>query len=112
MSWTSPLTVPMTNVPIGFAPVSGEQRAQDVERALHRPRRDQHLGDEEVAALEPRADLLQRGDQPFVEHPLRVEPLLETELGQLAHRRRVADQRVVEEALQDLVMRHAAPRFG
>jgi hypothetical protein len=37
----------------------GQQRAQDVERALHRSRGDQHLGHEVVAALEPRTDLLQ-----------------------------------------------------
>ena len=63
----------------------GQQRAQDVERALHRAGGDQHLGHEVVAALEPRADLLERGDQRVVEHPLGLEPVGEA----LVARRRV-----------------------
>ena len=77
MSWTSPLTVPIRNVPTWADAGLGQQRPQDVERALHRARGDQHLGHEEVAALEPRADLLERRDQRVVEHPLGLEPLLE-----------------------------------
>ena len=37
----------------------GEQRAEDVERALHRARSDQHLGYEVVAALETRTDFFE-----------------------------------------------------
>ena len=78
MSWTSPLTVPIRNVPTCAAPGLGQQRAQDVERALHRARRDQHLGHEVVAALEARADLLERRDQRVVQHPLGLEAVGET----------------------------------
>ena len=76
MSWTSPLTVPIRNVPTCGDAGLGQQRPQDVERALHRARRDQHLGHEVVAALEARADLLERRDQRVVEHPLGLESLL------------------------------------
>ena len=55
----------------------GEQRAEDVERALHRARGDQHLGHEVVAALEARADLLERRDQRVVEHALGLQAVLE-----------------------------------
>ncbi len=41
----------------------GEQRPQHLHGAGHRAPGDEHLGHEEVAALEPRADLLQRGDE-------------------------------------------------
>ena len=63
MSWTSPLTVPIRNVPTCWRPPLGQQRAQDVQRSLHGARGDQHLGHEVVAALEAGADLLQRGDE-------------------------------------------------
>ena len=53
----------------------GQQRAQDVERTLHRPGGDQHLGHEVVAALEPRADLLERRDQRVVKHRLGSDPV-------------------------------------
>src|SRR5918992_505100 len=86
----------------------GEQRTQDVERALHRARRDQHLGHEVVAALEARADLLERRDQSLVEHLLRVQALGEALLHALLDGRRVADQRLLVEQREDLVVRHAA----
>ena len=56
----------------------GEQRAEDVERALHRARGDEHLGNEEVAALEPCAHLLQRRDERVVEHRLGLHVVGET----------------------------------
>ena len=68
MSCTSPLTVPIRKVPTWLGAGLGQQRAQDVERALHRARGDQHLGHEVVAALEARADLLERRDERVVEH--------------------------------------------
>src|SRR5262249_10484954 len=64
------------------------------------------------APLEARADLLERRDQRLVEHHLGVDAVLEPLLGQLLHGRRVADQRVVVQSLEDLLVRHAAPRFA
>src|SRR5207237_890022 len=84
--------------------------AQDVEGALHRPRGDQHLGDEEVAPLEAGADLLERRDQRVVEHLLGFEVVLEALVDEVADLGRVPDQRVVVEPLEDLGVGHAAPR--
>ena len=72
MSCTSPLTVPIRNLPIVSTPVSASSGRSTLHRAGHRPAGDQHLGDEEVAALEPGADLLQRGDQRVEEQGLRL----------------------------------------
>ena len=81
----------------------GEQRAQPLHRAGHRAAGDQHLGHEEVAALEPGADLLQRGDQRVEEQRLRLHAERQPLVGQLEDARGVADQRLVVEALQDLL---------
>src|SRR5262249_11329857 len=89
----------------------GQQRAEDLQRARHRLARDQHLGDEEVTALEPGADLLQRRDQRLVQQRLRAEAHVEAGPGQLEHRRAVADQGVVVELLESLLLRPAAPSF-
>ena len=88
----------------------GQQRAQDVERALHRARGDQHLRNEVVAPLEAGADLLERRDQRVVEHRLGPDAVRESLLDEVAHLGRVPDQRVVVQPLQDLLVRHAAPR--
>ena len=55
MSWMSPLTVPITTLPIALGAGLREQRAQDLHPRLHRVRREQHLGDEEdpVAEVDP-----------------------------------------------------------
>ena len=50
----------------------GEQRAQHLHGAGHRAAGDQHLRDEEVAALEAGADLLQGRDQRVEEQALRL----------------------------------------
>ncbi len=105
MSWTSPLTVPIRNVPTCCDAGLGQQRAQDVERALHRAGGDQHLGHEVVAALEPRADLLERRDQRVVQHPLGLEARLQPLVDAVDDGRRVADQRLVVQRLQDLLVR-------
>src|SRR5262249_2827180 len=88
----------------------GQQRAEDVERALHGTGGDQHLGDEEVAALETGADLLERGDQRVVEHLLGIEAVLEAGVDEVTDLGRVSDQRVVVQPLKDLFVGHAAPR--
>jgi hypothetical protein len=53
-------------------------------------------------------DLLERRDECLVEHPLGLEAVLEAVLDALAHGRRVADQGLLVQQLQDLVVRHAA----
>ena len=88
----------------------GEERTENVERALHRARRDEHLGDEEVAALEACTDLLERRDERVVQHRLGLHAVLEAGVDEVLDLGSVADERVVEEALQDFVMGHAAPR--
>src|SRR5215216_5379897 len=89
----------------------GQQRAQDVERALHRARGDQHLRHEVVAALEARAHLLERRDQRVVEHLLGFHLVGEPLLDQFADLGCMADERVLVEALEDLFVCHAAPRW-
>ena len=81
----------------------GDERAQDDEGALHRTRRDQHLGDEEVALLEAPANLLQGGDEGLEEDVHRVHPEAETFFGERLDLRRVAVERVLEKAGPDLV---------
>ena len=91
----------------------GEQRAQPLHRAGHRAAGDQHLGHEEVAALEPRADLLQRRDERVEEQRLRLHAERQALLGQLEDARGVADQRLVVQALAgSLRGGHATPSFG
>ena len=111
MSCTSPLTVPITIFPIVCGAGLGQQRAQDLQRAGHRLARDEHLGHEEVAALEPGAHLFQRRDQRLVQQRLRTEALGQALVGELEHRRAVADQRLVVELAEQLFCGHAAPAF-
>src|SRR5207237_7462173 len=85
-----------------------KQGAKDVERPLHRPRGDQHLRHEVVAALEARAHLLERRDESVVEDPLRLDSVLQPALHVLAHLGRLPHERVVVEVLKDLLMGHAA----
>ena len=89
MSWTSPLTVPIRNLPTGLDAGLGQQRPQHAPCAPgHRPAGDQHLGHEEVAALEPGADLLERGDEARRRAASRGSmPMLQALLGQLEHAR-------------------------
>ena len=98
-------------VPIGSRAGLREQRAQDLERARHRLARDQHLGNEEVAALEPRPDLLECGDERLVEQGLRSEPAGQPLLGQGEHLGGVPGQRLVVEFPEQfvLVMAHPFP---
>ena len=63
----------------------GEQRAQHLHGAGHRATGDQHLGHEEVAALEPRPDLLERGDERVEQHGLRLHLQRQALVGQLQH---------------------------
>ena len=72
----------------------------------HGATRDEHLRHEEVAPLEPRADLLERGDQRLEQHRLRREAGLDALLGQRNDLGPIADQRVVVQLLQDLVSVH------
>src|SRR5262245_20598301 len=94
----------------------GQQRPQDLERAGHRLAGNKHLGDEEIAALEPRTDLFKRGNQRLVEQCLRAEPSGEPSVGQLKHRRSVPDQGVVVQLAEQLLVRHwrtySARRLG
>ena len=99
MSWTSPLTVPIRNLPTVCDAGLGEQRTQPLHRAGHRAAGDQHLGHEEVAALEPGADLLERRDQGVEQQGLRLHAERQPLLGQLEHARGVAHQGLVVQAL-------------
>jgi hypothetical protein len=109
MSCTSPLTVP--DRPDRLDPGLGQQRAQDLQRAGHRLARDEHLGHEEVAALEPGADLFERRDQRLVQQLLRPDPRGQALVGQVEDRGRVPDQRPVVQLAEQLFPGHAAPAF-
>ena len=111
MSWTSPLTVPMTKVPTVSAPVSASSGRSTSSAPGHGAARDQHLGHEEVAALEAGADLLEARDQRLEQQRLRAHALLERQVGQLEHARGVAHQRLVVEGLEDLVLGHHRTSF-
>ena len=91
----------------------GQQRPQPLHGAGHRPAGDQHLGHEEVAALEPGADLLQGGDEGLEQQRLRLHAGRQTLLGELEDAGGVADQRLVEKASEDLLRAtgHATPSF-
>jgi hypothetical protein len=94
----------------GLDPAGDQQRAEPLHRAGHRPAGDEHLRHEEVSALEPRADLLERGDEGIEEQGLRLHAEREPLLGELEHARSVADERLVVQPLQDFVGGgHAAP---
>jgi hypothetical protein len=89
----------------------GEQRAQDLQRPGHCLAGDEHLGHEEVAALEPGTHLFQRRDQRLVQQRLRPQPHGQPLVGEVEHRGPVADQRLVVELAEQLLGRHAAPAF-
>ena len=109
MSCTSPLTVPITIVPIVCGAGLGQQRAQDLQRAGHRLAGDEHLGHEEVAALEPGAHLFQRRDQRLVQQLSGPRPMARPWLVSSSTAGPVADQRVVVELAEQLFAGHAAP---
>jgi hypothetical protein len=85
----------------------GQQRAEDLQRPGHRLARDQHLRYEEVAALEPGADLLEGRDQRLVEQRLRAKALPEALIRQVEHRRAVPGERLVVQFAEQLVFGHA-----
>ena len=67
MSWMSPLTVPMTTLPIGLGAGLGEQRPQDRHARLHGVGRQEHLGHEQDAVAEVDADDPHALDERVVE---------------------------------------------
>ena len=82
----------------------GDQWPQDNQRALHRPGRDQHLGDEEIASLEAAADLFQRRDQCLEEDVHGVHPQLEGLFGECLDLGGVPIERVIEQLLPDFFL--------
>ena len=70
MSWMSPLTVPMTILPIGSHAGLGQQRPEDFHPALHGIRREQNLRHEQDAVAKVDADDAHAFDQRIVEHAL------------------------------------------
>ena len=65
----------------------------------------------EVAALEARTDLFQRGDQGVEEHRAGLHAPVERLVGEVEHGRAVADEGLVIEPLEDFVGSHAAPSW-
>ena len=68
MSWMSPLTVPITILPILGAPVAIEQRAQDRHAGLHRVGGHQHFRHEQDAVAKIDADDAHALDQRLGQH--------------------------------------------
>ena len=81
MSWRSPSTVPTTARNSGLTPAASEDGLQDLGAGLHRPGRDQHLGDEQLALLELAAHHV-HGRGHGVEDRLGVDALVERGLGE------------------------------
>ena len=63
----SPLTVPMTILPIGSHAGLGQQRPQDLHAALHGVGGEQHLGHEQDAVAKIDADDAHAFDQRIVQ---------------------------------------------
>ena len=70
MSWMSPLTVPITILPIDSAPVSASSGRRISMPGLHRVGGEQHLGHEQDAVAEVDADDAHALDERVVEHPV------------------------------------------
>ena len=84
-----------------------EQRAEELERTRHRSTGDQHLRDEEVAALESGSDLLERRDQRLEEQRVRIDLRFDPAGRQFDDRGLVADECLVVDLLQDFFVRHS-----
>jgi len=54
--------------------MGGVQGAKNRETRLHRPGREENLGNIELAALKPRSDFSHRGDEPLIEDLVRLDP--------------------------------------
>ena len=69
ISWMSPATVPMTTRPatVRSVELALSSGSSTVEGALHGPGRQHHVGQVEVAAGEPRPDLLHAGHEALVD---------------------------------------------
>ena len=88
-----------------------KERAQHVECAAHGLTSDEHLRHEEVAALETGADLFKRRDERVEQDLRRRESICEALVGELENAGGVAHHGLVVQALEDLVVGHAAPAF-
>ena len=117
----SPLTVPITTLPIALHAGLGEQRAQDRHACLHRVRGQQHLGHEEDAVAEVDADDPHSLDQRVVQHLVRRPAAAEQDVGALGDLGsetvvevvvHLGHELVVGERVQvDRSLAHATPRF-
>ena len=93
-------------LPDGLDAGLGQERTQPLHGPGHRPAGDQHLGHEEVTALEASADLLQRRDESLEKQGLGLHAERESLLGELEDAGGVADQRLVVEASEDVLGSH------
>ena len=104
MSWMSPLTVPMTTLPIGLRAGLGEERPQDRHAGLHRVRREQDLGHEQDAVAEVDPDDAHALDQRVVEDLVRAPATAEQDVRPLHDLGRHAVVQVVVHLLDQLVV--------
>ena len=113
MSWMSPLTVPITILPIGSAPGLGEQRPQDRHAALHRVGGQQHFRHEQDAVAEVDADDAHAFDQGVVQHLVGPPAALEEDMRRLLDLGLEAVVHVVVDLLDELgVVERAQVEFA
>ena len=109
MSCTSPLTVPITNVPTGSTPVSASSgRSTSSAPAIARPAMS--ISGTKKSPRSKRAPTSSSEGMSDVEQQrLGVEPHLEPGVRELEHDGRVAHERGVVHLLEQLFLVHAAP---
>ena len=88
----------------------GDEGTQNDESALHGACGDKHLGDEEVAFLEPPADLFEGGDERLEQDVHRIHAQRKSLFGQRLHLWRMAVERVIEQLGANLLFSaHTVP---
>ena len=107
MSWMSPLTVPMTTLPIGLRAGLGQQRPQDGHAGLHRVGGEEDLGHEQDPVAEVDADDPHALDERLVEHAVRAPAAAEQDVRALDDLVGQAVVEVVVHLLDELVVGQA-----
>jgi hypothetical protein len=99
MSCRSPLTVPMTTVPLLWLWPAAKVGLEDLQAGLHGLGGHEHLGHEELAGAEAFAHLVHGADQPVVQNRADVRAAVQLRLGLGLYRLLVKCQYCVEDVL-------------
>ena len=109
MSCTSPLTVPIRNIPMVSAPVSPSRGRRSRARRSWRVQRSASPGRRSRRARSARRPPRAPGSAPRRASSPGPSPSSSPLFGELQDRGLVADERLIVEAAEDLVMGHAVP---